>query len=227
MTDVIDDGLGEVVRLDAKRIGLVADSHCDREDGSDLPAEVLEALRGVDLVLDLGHTGSPQRLCRGVLDRLEEVAPVLSVRDFYFVDEQPVLSPADGRRVDGVARVIDVGGVRIGATHNLERGPGPEIAAPPGGLPELAGTAVASTVSEKFGGRVDVVAFGGTHRAATLLADGVLFVNPGSPTYPKGPGRVAGQLALGTVGILNVDNGAKSFEIIDLHVLTTSAAAAN
>jgi predicted phosphodiesterase len=226
MADVIEGGLGEVVALDARRIGLIADSHCDREDGSDLPAEAIEALRGVDLVIDLGHTGSPDRLCRGVLDRLEaEVAPVLSVQDFYGGADAPVLSPAEGRRVDGLARVIDVGGVRIGAIHNLERGPGPQIAAPPGGLPELDGTAVGSAVSEKFGGQVDVVAFGGTHRPATLLADGILFVNPGSPTYPKGPGRVAGQLALGTVGILSVDDDAKSFEVIDLHVLNTSATA--
>ena len=226
--DEVHGELGEVVTLDATRIGLVADIHCDREDGSDLPAEVLDALRGVDLVLDLGHTGSPDRLCRGVLDRLEELAPVLSVRDFYVGDDdQPILSPADGRRVDGVSRVIDVGGVRIGAIHNLERGPGPKIAAPPGGLPELDGTTVRSVVSEKFGGPADVVAFGGTHRPVTLLADGVLFVNPGSPTYPKGPGRVPGQLALGTVGILNVDNGATSFEIVDLQVLNTSASAAS
>jgi putative phosphoesterase len=228
MTDALDGELGEVVSVSARRIGLVADSHCDREDGSDLPAMVLEALRGVDLVIDLGHTGSPNRLCRGVLDRLEEIAPVLAVRDFYVgEDDEPVLSPAEGRRVDGVARVIDVGGMRIGAIHNLERGPGPAITAPPGGLPEFAGTAVQTAVSEKFGGPVDVVAFGATHRAATLLAGGVLFVNPGSPTYPKGPGRVPGQPALGTVGVLSVADGATSFETVDLHALTSSAAIAD
>jgi predicted phosphodiesterase len=226
MTGSHDGELGKTVALDARRIGLIADSHCDQEDGGDLPAEVFEALSGVDLILDLGHTGSPQRLCRGVLDRLEQLAPVLSVRDFYGGDE-PVLSPPDGQRVDGIARVIDLGGVRVGAIHNLERGPGPVIEAPPGGLPELDASTVRSAVSEKFGGPVDVVAYGGTHRPVSLLADGVLFVNPGSPRYPKGPGRVAGELALGTVGVLTVDDGAMSFEVIDLQVLNTSTAAAS
>jgi predicted phosphodiesterase len=226
MTSAIDGALGKVVTLDARRIGLIADSHCDHEDGSDLPTVVLEALDGVDLVIDLGHTGSPGQLCRGVLDRLAEVAPVLSVRDFYGGDE-PVLSPPDGTRIDGIARVIDLGSARVGAIHNLERGPGPLIEAPPGGLPSLDASTVRSAVAAKFGGSVDVVAYGGTHRPATLLADGVLFVNPGSPTYPKGPGRVAGQLALGTVGILTVEDGAMSFEVIDLQVLDQATATAS
>src|SRR4051812_2085928 len=78
MTDMTDADLGEPITLNARRIGLIADSHSDQDDGSDLPTEVFEALRGVDLVIDLGHTGSPGRLCRGVLDRLEDIAPVLS-----------------------------------------------------------------------------------------------------------------------------------------------------
>jgi predicted phosphodiesterase len=83
-------------------------------------------------------------------------------------------------------------------------------------LPELDGIPVRDVLAEKFGGPVDIVAYGGTHRAASLLADDVLFVNPGSPTYPKGPGRVAGERALGTVGVLTVDKNAVSFETVDL-----------
>ena len=220
-----DDQLGAVVSVAANRIGLIADIHCSNEDGSDIPVEALEALRGVDLILDLGHTGGPESACLGVLDRLADVAPVLSVRHFYGGDDALILSPADGRRVDGVARVVDVGGARIGAVHNLERGPGPKITTPPGGLPEL-DSDVHGAVSEKFGGPVDIVAFGGSHRAATALAGGILFVNPGSPTYPKGPGRIAGQRAPGTVGILTVDNGTKSFEVVDLALLAAPAASA-
>jgi len=207
--------IGEVVTAPARRIGLTADIHCEEEDGSDIPAEVLEALHGVDLVIDLGHTGSRNAFCRGVLDRLATLAPVLGVREFYGGDDA-VLTPAEGSRVDGLARVIDVGGVRIGAIHNLEREPGPTIVTPPGGLPELDGIAVRDILAQKFAGPVDVVAYGGTHRPASLMADGVLFVNPGSPTYPKGPRRVAGEPALGTVGVLTVDQNAVSFESIDL-----------
>lgn len=210
-----DGHIGEVVTTSARRIGLTADIHCEEPDGSDIPAEVFAALQDVDLVIDLGHTGSSDNFCRGVLDRLAKLAPVLGVREFYGGDE-PILTPAEGSRVDGLSRVIDVGGVRIGAIHNLEREPGPAITTPPGGLPELDGIAVRDILAQKFGGPVDVVAYGGTHRPASLMADGVLFVNPGSPTYPKGPRRVAGQPALGTVGVLTVDRNAVSFESIDL-----------
>lgn len=210
-----DGHIGEVVTTSARRIGLTADIHCEQADGSDIPAEVFAALQDVDLVIDLGHTGSSDNFCRGVLDQLASLAPVLGVREFYGGDD-PILTPAEGRRVDGLSRVIDVGGVRIGAIHNLEREPGPAIITPPGGLPELDGIAVRDILAQKFGGPVDVVAYGGTHRPASLMADGVLFVNPGSPTYPKGPRRVAGQPALGTVGVLTVDRNAVSFESIDL-----------
>ena len=210
-----DGHIGEVVTTSARRIGLTADIHCEEADGSDIPAEVLAALHDVDLVIDLGHTGSRDAFCRGVLDQLAKLAPVLGVREYYGGDDA-VLTPGEGSRVDGLARVIDAGGVRIGAIHNLEREPGPAITTPPGGLPELDGIAVRDIVAQKFGGPVDVVAYGGTHRPATLMADGVLFVNPGSPTYPKGPRRVAGEPALGTVGVLTVDQGAVSFESIDL-----------
>lgn len=214
-----DRQMGDVVESSARRIGLIADSHCENEDGSDLPDEVLEALNDVDLVIDLGHTGSAENFCRGVLDRLEKVAPVLAVRDFYVgSDDQPILTPADSPRVDGLTRVVDAGGVRIGLVHNLEREPGPRITTPPGGLPELDAVGLRDRVAEKFGGPVDVVAYGGTHRPASLFADGMLFVNPGSPTYPKGLRRVAGQRAVGTVGVLAIDTNAVSFEILDLHL---------
>jgi predicted phosphodiesterase len=115
---------------------------------------------------------------------------------------------------------VEVGGLRIGAVHNLGRLPGPGIATPPGGLPELGGVSVREVVTEKFGGPVDVVAYAGSHRAAAVLAGGVLFVNPGSPAYPKGPGRVAGQRALGTVGVLELDNAVATFEVLELSLFS-------
>jgi len=214
-----DDMVGGAVTVSARRIGLIADIHCEAADGSDLPDAVFAALHDVDLVIDLGHTGTPDDPCRGVLDRLEKLAPVLAVRDFYVgPDGRPFATPPEPGRVDGLVRIVEVNGVRIGAVHNLERDPGPSIPTPPGGLPELAGLAVRDAVTAKFGGPVDIVAYGGTHRPAALVADGVLFVNPGSPTYPKGPGRPAGQRALGTVGVLTVDPGAVSFETVDLQL---------
>ena len=52
----------------------------------------------------------------------------------------------------------------------------------------------------------------------------VLFVNPGSPTFPKGrAARVAGQRALGTVGVLDVSSGTAVFEVIHLAEIAAAA----
>ena len=61
------------------------------------------------------------------------------------------------------------------------------------------------------------LAYAGTHVPRIAWADGMLLVNPGSPTYPKGrAARVAGQRALGTVGVLDLSGGAAAFEVIHL-----------
>lgn len=218
-TDHITDAeaIGGITTVTAQRIGLIADDHCEQDDGSDLPDVVLEAFSGLDLILHLGHMGTQRRLARGVLDRLGKVAPVLAVRDYSGTgDGGTFVTPADGERVAGLTRVIAVDGFRIGAVHNLGRGPGPEIECPPGGLPELAGVPVAEVVAQKFGTPVDVVAYAGSHRPAAISAGGIFFVNPGSPTYPKGPGRTPGEWALGTVGVLEIAGGAATFELIEL-----------
>jgi putative phosphoesterase len=216
------DLIGGATKVDARRIGFLSDDHNAHEDGSDLPTEVFAAFEGVDLIVHLGHMGMRDMYARGTLDRLATLAPVLAVRDQSTAqDGSKIVTPADGERVKGLTRVIDVGALRIGAVHNLAIPPGPEIAAPPGGLPGLHAVPVGEVVRAKFGEPVEVVAYASTHRAAAVLADGILFVNPGSPTYPKGPGYVAGQRQLGTVGILDVSSGVPAFEIVDLSHFST------
>jgi len=216
-----DEAIAPVTRVKATRIGFLSDDHNTRDDGGDLPAEVLEAFRsaGCELIVHLGHMGvRDDTLGRGVLDRLAIVAPVLAVRDYSGKKAGgSYITPADGERVAGLTRVIEAGGFRIGAVHNLEKEPGPAIATPPAGLPKLDGIDVRAVLAEKFGGPVDIVAFASTHREVAILRDGVLFVNPGSPTFPKGrAARIAGQRALGTVGVLDVASGTAVFEVIHL-----------
>jgi predicted phosphodiesterase len=216
-----NEAIAPVTRVKATRIGFLSDDHNTRDDGGDLPAEVLEAFRsaGCDLIVHLGHMGvRDDTLGRGVLDRLAIVAPVLAVRDFSGKKAGgSYITPAEGERVAGLTRVIEAGGFRIGAVHNLEKEPGPAISTPPAGLPKLDGIDVRAVLAEKFGGPVDIVAFASTHREVAILKDGVLFVNPGSPTFPKGrAARVAGQRALGTVGVLDVSGGTAVFEVIHL-----------
>jgi putative phosphoesterase len=220
-----DEAIAPPTKVTARRIGLISDDHNAADDGSTLPAEVLEAFSGVDLILHLGHMGVREQLARGVLDRLSAVAPVLGVRD-YSADAagEMFVTPADGERVVGLTRVVEANGTRIGAVHSLSQPPGPAITTPPGGLPELGGVDFEEVLREKFGGPVNVVAFGSSHRAAAALAHGVLFVNPGSPTYPKGPGRVPGETPLGTVGVLDLDGKAATFELVELACLREAAA---
>jgi predicted phosphodiesterase len=85
-------------------VGLIADTHCKLDDGSDLPAAATEALRGCDLIVHLGDLTSI-----GVLDRLAvDGAEVIGIRN-------PKLdAPAgtDRRLVDGPV-YRDIGGRRI------------------------------------------------------------------------------------------------------------------
>jgi predicted phosphodiesterase len=212
-----DEAFGGVTAVQAQRVGVIGDDHNAEESGESLPDAVLQVFEGVDLILHLGHMGDYGVVGHGVLDRLEAVAPVLGVRDFSSTEAgDRFLTPGNGSRVRGLTRVVEAGGLRIGAVHNLASKPGPEIPTPPGGVPNLADPNLPATVAEKFGGPVDVIAFAGTHRPVTLLAQGILFVNPGSPRYPKGPGWQKGEPTPGTVGILHLDGGVPAFEVIEL-----------
>jgi hypothetical protein len=219
-----DQYFGGTTVLSAERIGLISDSHSADADGSDLPEELFQAFEDVDAIVHLGHLGVKEQLGRGALDRLAKIAPVLAVQDFARdSDGNLFLTPPDGDRVKGLSRVIEVNGVRIGVIHNLASEPGPEIPAPAGGFPEFDTSIVNDVLASKFEGPVDVVAFASTHRAVAITAGGVLFVNPGSPTYPRGPGRVAGQQVLGSVGVLTAKDGVVAFELRELSWFTPNS----
>lgn len=187
-------------KLPGTKIGFLADTHVRREDGSDLPQEVLDAFEGVDFIVHLGDMGHA-----GVLDRLETVAPVLATRNVR-------TDPEDGGvRIAYKNRVLEMNGVRIGATFEIADGLANKPA--PGVMPAFEGSAE-TLIQAMFGEQVDVVAFGGTHADLEERRDGVLFFNPGSPTlsatHPRGE--------LGTVAILDVSSGAPSIRIVDLSV---------
>jgi predicted phosphodiesterase len=220
------DAIGPIVPVEARRIGLIAENHSAREDGGDLPDEVFEAFEDVDAIFHLGHMGwRLNALARGVLDRLAGIAPVYAVVDYWTdVDGTQHLTPPDGDRVVHLTRVYDVDGVKIGAVHNLNLPPGPALPVPHAGLPQFGHVDVAAVLREKFAAPVDIVAFAGSHRAAVAHKQGILFVNPGSPTFPKGPGRLPGASPLGTVGVLAVERAAVTFELIELAALRAQRA---
>ena len=171
------------------RIGLVADSHC----GADrpLPTAVFDVFRDATLILHLGDSGAIS-----ALDSLDEVAPVVATRGQDDAADDPRFAPV---------RVIEAGGVRIGAFFDL---------APTGIALDERGAAmpVREALKATFGAAVDVVAFAATHEPRVAVRDGVLFVNPGSATLPAKPR--AG--VVGNVALLDVNNGVATVEIIDL-----------
>ncbi len=182
------------------KIGLVSDTH-SAGSGWDLPTAVLKALEGSELLL---HCGDLE--CIGVLDCLEQVAPVLAVRGY----EDPREA---GDRLADVTRVVNAGGVRIGMVHDIQWPTPPIFTTPDGTGLQYPSSGLHDILQRKFSCAVDVVAFGDTHEELVEWRDGVLFINPGSPTYP---GRRHSPGSPGTVAILDIVEGNIEPRIVNL-----------
>ena len=141
-----------------------------------------------------------------MLDVLESVAPVLAVRGY----EDPV---EPGPRLANQTRVVQVEETRIGMVHDIQW-PTPRINTSPDGTglvcPRDNG---GELMARKFGQPVDLVAFGDTHEELICMYDGVLLINPGSPTYP---GRRHRPGSLGTLALLEVNGRSVSVEMVQL-----------
>ncbi len=177
------------------RIGLISDTHVP-EAVPELPPEVERALAGVDLIL---HAGDMHVI--DVLDWLERIAPVLSVRgngDFYasYNPNRPGV-PDDPRVL--VNPVLHYEGFRLGMTHAF---PTPA---------EVSWDNLDELVGRFFEEPVDIVVTGDSHMECVIEEQGLFLVNPGSPTLPWQMKR------LGTVALLELEQGSPpSARIIDL-----------
>jgi putative phosphoesterase len=185
------------------KIGLISDTH-SAGSGRDLPDVVLRALGDVELIL---HCGDLE--CLGVLDYLETIAPVLAIRGY----EDP-MEPGD--RLAPSTRVVSVEGISIGMVHDIQW-PTPRISTTPDGTGLVFPPGRSRDIFEKkFGQPVDVVIFGDTHEELICHYDGTLIINPGSPTYP---GRQHPRGSLGTLAILEINQGAVAVRLVDLENL--------
>lgn len=171
-----------------RRIGFLADTHSRKADGSDLPDQVLSAFKGTDLIVHLGDIGQ-----KGILARLGEVAPVLVP-----AGANKGYVPASGGKSAPI-KVIESGTVVVGVTFNLMQ-PDKEIGVD-GDQLTFPATPLVDLLTKRFGRPVDVVAFGGTHVQHEEDYQGVLFLNPGSPTLPADR---RGDNDLGSVAILDL-----------------------
>jgi putative phosphoesterase len=134
-------------------VGVVSDTHFPRF-GEELPPALARGLRaaGVERIL---HCGDMTELL--VIPLLEAIAPVEAVAGN---NDGPEIRERYGRR-----RVVEIEGVRIGMVHGDGRKR----------TPDEAFTAFAP-------GTVDAICFGHSHIPTKMMREGVLMVNPGSPS---------------------------------------------
>jgi len=159
------------------RIGLISDTHIP-EVAPALPLQIAEVFRDVDLILHAGdiYTSS-------VLDELGRIAPVLAAKGDD--DSEDVLTD---KRVKW-KHILKLGGQTLWLIHYM-----------PYPYP-VASWRARSSLGQRNPDAPDIVVFGHEHCTIVQHQSGVLFVNPGSPTFLNyHPG-------LGTVGILDIDSG--------------------
>ena len=180
------------------KIGLISDTRIPGI-AKEVPAEVIRAFEGVDLIL---HAGGIQTA--NVLDWLEQIAPVKAVgrvQGRQYESNIPLaLQNADDPRVAQL-QVLQLEGYTIGMVNSLDLDPLNDDVIP--GFIEaqhFPKQAVSSMVESVFGTPVDIVVFGRTLEAMIEEHDGILLINPGSPTIPRNI------MKLGQVAILELIN---------------------
>ena len=179
------------------KTGLISDTHSPAM-GKHPPDEVALAFADVDLILHAGDIYTS-----ACLDWLEEIAPVLAV-------EVPP-APCFGDPRVARKRVVDIGGRPVGLVHDLViLGHGFEVA--PGIMERQVADdePLADYLEQFFGERVEAVVFGDTHIPMVERHQGILFVNPGSPTLPRQ------RRELGMVGIMETDENGHEARIVQL-----------
>lgn len=180
------------------RIGLISDTHMP-SFGKNLHPEIPKLFAGVSLILHAGDI-----YAASVLDELETISPVLAVAG-------PGVDHSIGApRVEN-KRVISIDGLNIGLIHILVL-PGIQSDVMPGAIAAQVNRDVSlrEVLKRIFGASVDVVVFGDTHQDMVETHEGILFVNPGSPTLPNQFMRP------GTVGILEIQDGRAESTILHL-----------
>ena len=166
----------------ATRIGLIADTHIP-EARATLWPQVYDAFAGVDCIF---HGGDVHDLA--LLDELEKVAPVYCARGNGEDGSGGRPIQPEDPRVKYVWTVA-IESLTVGLTHYI-----PVEEGPPGLTLERF---VARYWPEKT---PDVIVSGDSHTELIAEIDGILCVNPGSPTYPHNYNT-----QYGTIGFLEVD----------------------
>jgi len=161
------------------RILLLSDTHIPSRART-LPPGLWERFSSADLVLHAGDLESAD-----ILDEMESVA-----RDFRAVRGN-MDPPSLSSRLPEL-EILEVEDITLALVHGHQWGrPRP------------------TRVAQEMAGRADVVVFGHNHIPAVRKLGGVLVVNPGSPTCPRGH--------LGpTCALLTVEGEKADVEVIEV-----------
>ncbi|OAI43490.1 hypothetical protein AYO38_10770 [bacterium SCGC AG-212-C10] len=185
------------------KIGLISDTHIP-SSGPEPPAEVVAAFQGVDRILHAGHA-----YVASCIEWLERIAPVTSTESW-------LEGAGESMTRNGRVQVLEIEGHTVGMAHEfILRSLGDDVL--PGAIGKYfpKGASLAAELERIFGKPVDVVVFGYTHEAMVEEHDGVLLVNPGSPSL------VGQQVRLGTVAILELAPDSRDARIVDLSTVAS------
>jgi putative phosphoesterase len=181
------------------RIGLISDTHIPG-GAMEMPEEVARAFEGVKLILHSGNIFNS-----ATLDWLERIAPVKAAGSVDR-DHQSWNDPRVAEK-----QIVEVEGHTIGVIHDLAV-PGIGGQVYPGTIAAYypANASLSTDMEKIFDSKVSIVIFGHTHEAMAEEHNGVLLINPGSPTLPN-------QLRkLGNVMILELTSGERGAKVVAL-----------
>jgi putative phosphoesterase len=184
------------------KIGLIADTHLPSA-GKELSPRVAEVFEGVDLILHAGDI-----YLASCLDWLEGIAPVKAVMG--------ALDHLQGDpRVEARTRVVELEGHAIGMTHELVIPGMTASEVLPGAIRKRfpANASMTDAMKQVFGALVDIVVLGFSHETLVEEHAGILFISPGSATWPHQ------RIRLGTVGILDLTPESREIRIVDMSQL--------
>lgn len=171
-------------------IGLLSDTHVP-DHAKGLPDRLREVFHGVDLILHAGDIYIPR-----VLNDLETIAPVKAA---WGDDDLMSDLGTDPRMVK--ERTLQLDGITLWLTH----------VRPPYSV--LTPRETSSAVKLNYEGPKDlpnVVVYGHTHKSNMEYYNDILFVNPGSATFPNYVAKP------GSVALLTIDSGKAEARIIQL-----------
>ena len=189
------------------KIGLLSDTRIPGV-AKEVPSQVTRAFEGVDLIL---HAGGIQ--ASYVLDWLEQIAPVKAVgriqgRQFETAN---AFSMETGDNRVAEQHILQLEGHTVGMVNSLDLHELNDDVFP--GFIAARGFAegeILRMVTSVFGTPIDIVIFGRTLEALVEEHQGVLFVNPGSPTLHRN------SMKLGQVAVLDLTPESREAKIIQL-----------